>query len=58
MQPITNDATLSEWNKEKADLAKLRFQQKTNRLAQLKTAKLQRLKKQKQMLQKLKSPSS
>ncbi len=58
MQPITNDATLSEWNKEKADLAKLRYQQKTNRLAQLKTAKLQRLQKQKQMLQKLKPPPS
>jgi electron transport complex protein RnfB len=55
MQPIENNKMLADWTKEKADLAKTRYLNKTTRMERLKTEKIERIKKQKLALKKLKS---
>lgn len=55
MQPIVGDNDLLEWNQDKAEAAKNRYINKIKRLARLKTEKMERLKKQKLALAKLKT---
>ncbi len=55
MQPIEGDNCLKEWNKEKANVAKRRYSNKLERITRIKTDKMERLKKQKLALSKLKA---
>ncbi|KAF3981603.1 MAG: RnfABCDGE type electron transport complex subunit B [Methylococcales symbiont of Hymedesmia sp. n. MRB-2018] len=55
MQAIENNDKPAEWNKEKADLAKNSYAKKIIRMERLKTEKMQRIKKQKLALKKIKS---
>lgn len=55
MEPIKTDNELSAWTKSKADAARKRYLQKMEREEQIKADKIERLKKQKMALEKLKS---
>lgn len=58
MRDIETDNDLSAWNKEKADSARLRHYNKIQRMERFKTEKIERLKKHKLALTKLKEEKS
>lgn len=54
MQPIESNVIGDEWNQEKAELAKHRYMKKTRRMERLQSEKMTHIRKQKQLLKKLK----